>query len=203
MSVTPSSQQFIPFTAEYLTLVWHWRNSARVRANMHYDKLITWHEHQVWFDALQADPSRQYWIYCQHQRPIGVLNFSDINTDIVQWGCYLSETDVLPGSGLVLEWAALEYVSTLKSCTALEAQVLSFNLPAIKLHTLFGYEALKTEKGGLRQLPDGDDLVPYDVLHFRYLSATWRDNRLKVLSRLPKPIQNVMQHIQFLAKDNL
>ena len=203
MSVTTSSQQFIPFAAEHLKLVWQWRNSARVRVNMHYDKLITWQDHQVWFEALQADPSRKFWVYCQHQRPIGVLNFSGVNTDMAQWGCYLGETDVLPGSGLVLEWAALEYISALRSCAALEAQVLSFNLAAIKLHKLFGYEAVKTEKGGLRQLPDSTDLRPYDVLHFRYASATWRDNRLKVLSRLPKPIQNVMQHIQFLAKDYL
>ncbi|MFQ3197429.1 MAG: UDP-4-amino-4,6-dideoxy-N-acetyl-beta-L-altrosamine N-acetyltransferase [Paraglaciecola sp.] len=203
MSIKPLSQQFIPFTTEHLTLVLGWRNSARVRVNMHDDKFITWHEHQVWFEALQVDKSRQYWIYCQNQRPIGVLNFSDINTDIGQWGCYLGETDVLPGSGLVLEWAALEHMSTVMSCSVLEAQVLSFNLPAIKLHTLFGYEAFKTEQGGWRFSPGSDDFLPYDVLHFRYITATWRDNRLKVLSRLPKPMQNVMQHIQFLAKDNL
>lgn len=170
---------------------------------MHYDKLISWQDHQTWFEEMQADPSRQYWVYCQHKRPIGVLNFSDVDSDTAQWGCYLGETDVLPGSGLVLEWVALEYISALKTCTSLEAQVLSFNLAAIKLHKLFGYVAVKTEKGGLRQLPDTTDLTPYEVQHFRYPTASWRKNRLKVLSRLPRPMQNVMQHIQFLAKDNL
>lgn len=203
MSAPTFSQQFVPMTHEHLTRVWEWRNNTRVRINMHYDKLISWQDHQAWFAELQADPSRQYWVYCQHQRPIGVLNFSDLDTDIAQWGCYLGETDVLPGSGLVLEWAALEYISGLRTCTALAAQVLSFNLAAIKLHKLFGYQTVKTEKSGLRQLLDSTEVTPYDVQYFRYCIATWRDNRPKVLSRLPRPMQNVMQQIQFLAKDNL
>ena len=121
----------------------------------------------------------------------------------MQWGCYLGETDVLPGSGLVLEWAALEYALNKPKCVALEAQVLSFNTSALKLHKLFEYELLKIEKGGLRMLTSTGELSPYEVHFFRQGMSQWGKLRNKVLSRLPKSIQHASGQIQFLKKEKV
>ncbi|MEI8647844.1 hypothetical protein P4S73_07780 [Paraglaciecola sp. Hal342] len=45
MNKAAVEHDFIPIDASHLLTVWQWRNSDRVRENMHYDKLITWDEH--------------------------------------------------------------------------------------------------------------------------------------------------------------
>jgi UDP-4-amino-4,6-dideoxy-N-acetyl-beta-L-altrosamine N-acetyltransferase len=191
----------VPLCKEHLQTVWQWRNSQRVRSNMHNADLISHEEHLDWFNALQNDLTRQSWIYCQHQRPVGLLNFTDVLSKHVQWGGYLGETDVLPGSGLVLEWAALQWASTYTHCVTLDAQVLSFNISALKLHQLFEYKLVKTQAGGIRPATDNQPKLSYTVHFFSYPVTQWSDNSIKVLAKLPKPLQRVMQQIQFLPKE--
>jgi UDP-4-amino-4,6-dideoxy-N-acetyl-beta-L-altrosamine N-acetyltransferase len=201
-----SEHLFVPFSQEHLDMVLQWRNSDRVRMNMHNSAPITLNEHKTWFSALQSDSNRQSWIYCQHQRPVGILNFTNTQSAHFEWGCYLGETDVLPGSGLVLEWAALQWASEQSHCLTLDAQVLSFNTSALKLHKLFGYKKIKSEQGGVRT-NEGSDIEgifveePYKVHFFSYSMAQWKNNCLKVLSRLPKPLRSVVSQIQFLEKE--
>lgn len=196
-----SEHVFVPFTQEYLDLVLLWRNSDRVRMNMHSNVRITPSEHANWFAALGDDQNRESWIYCQHNRPVGILNFTDTQSAHIEWGCYLGETDILPGSGIVLEWAALQWALTKANCLTLDAQVLSFNSSALKLHKLFGYEKVKSEQGGVRTLQDKGIEEAYQVCFFSYDTQNWRDNQLKVLARMPKPIQKAISQIQFLEKD--
>ncbi|WP_166424996.1 UDP-4-amino-4,6-dideoxy-N-acetyl-beta-L-altrosamine N-acetyltransferase [Paraglaciecola sp. 20A4] len=203
MSSTASEHCFIPINASHLSIVWHWRNSDRVRANMHYDKLITWEEHKDWFDALLHDPNRECWIYCQHARPIGVLNFSETQQQVIQWGCYLGEVNCAPGSGLILEWAALEYAAQNTNCIGLDAQVLSFNTAALKLHKLFNYTLIKIESGGMRIRNEQSELEQFDIHFFHYAMHKWRQHRDKVLTTLPKPIQRGCQQVTFLSKEQM
>ncbi|MFT2091415.1 UDP-4-amino-4,6-dideoxy-N-acetyl-beta-L-altrosamine N-acetyltransferase [Paraglaciecola sp. 2405UD69-4] len=198
---TKSEHFFVPLTADYLNLVLKWRNSERVRVNMHTSTPITQSEHENWFAALNEDQNRQCWIYCQHQRPVGVLNFSQVKTAHIEWGCYLGEIDILPGSGLVLEWAALNWAMQQSSCLTLDAEVLSFNRSALKLHKLFGYEKIKSEQGGVRVLQDCGIEEPYQVHFFSYATKKWKDEQFKVLARMPKPIQKAISQIQFLEKE--
>ncbi|MEP2654093.1 MAG: UDP-4-amino-4,6-dideoxy-N-acetyl-beta-L-altrosamine N-acetyltransferase [Paraglaciecola sp.] len=200
-SETISEHFFIPFTEEYLAIVLQWRNSERVRMNMHSNRPITQCEHKKWFSALSDDQNRESWIYCQHQRPVGILNFTDVKTEHIEWGCYLGETDILPGSGLILEWAALNWASRQEHCLTLDAQVLSFNTSALKLHKLFGYEKIKSEQGGTRLLEESDVEETYQVHFFSYATEMWKNNKLKVLTRMPRPIQKAIGQIQFLYKD--
>jgi UDP-4-amino-4,6-dideoxy-N-acetyl-beta-L-altrosamine N-acetyltransferase len=195
-----SDHEFIPIDASHLKTVWQWRNSDRVRENMHYDKYITWDEHTHWFEALLQDVNRECWIYRQHSRPVGVLNFSDTQHKTTQWGCYLGEINCAPGSGLILEWAALEYALYCVGCEALEAQVLSFNASALKLHKLFDYERVKIENGGTRRL-EQSDVSRYEIHFFNYAMRTWQMRREKVLAKLPKIIQRGCKQVTFLSKE--
>lgn len=201
MNSAASEHCFIPIDASHISTVWHWRNSDRVRANMHYDKLITWDEHEHWFEALRQDIDRECWIYCQHARPIGVLNFSDTQRKVMQWGCYLGEVNCAPGSGLIFEWAALEYAKQKTNCIGLDAQVLSFNTAALKLHKLFDYELMKIESGGMRRRDEQSELTLFDIHFFHYAMQKWQQHREKVLTKLPKPIQRGCQQVTFLSKE--
>lgn len=182
--------QFIPLSENDLALVWQWRNQPHIRANMHNDAIISWQEHQAWFSQLQQDSNRQFFVFYQDNRPIGVLNFKQHSTGTKEWGCYLGETDVWPGSGLLLEIAALDYAAK-HAQHSLYAEVLSFNHNVIKMHLLFGYHPL----------PDGLPLrrnnEPYTIKSFKYPLADWLKNRGKILAKLPKQIVAAANLIEF------
>lgn len=182
---------FKPLCDAQLQQVWLWRNSARIRQNMHDVEPISWQQHLSWFCGLQADPCRQFYVLWQNARAIGVLNFSKLDTPRPEWGCYLGETDIWPGSGIILELAALDYVSANLSFSHLDAQVLSFNMAANKLHKVFEYEQVMTNKGGQR---NGQF---FDILHYSYPLKLWSQRRDKVLAKLPKNIALAAASIQF------
>ncbi|MFT6283632.1 MAG: UDP-4-amino-4,6-dideoxy-N-acetyl-beta-L-altrosamine N-acetyltransferase [Arenicella sp.] len=183
---------FKPLQQEQLHLVWQWRNSPRIMRNMHNPEPVEWLEHCAWFEKLKSDNSRQFYVFLQDKRPIGVLNFSDMNTATPQWGCYLGETNVWPGSGIMLELAALDFSASHSEFSHLLAQVLSFNHAANKMHNVFEYAKLSLEKGGER------NGLSFDILHYRYELKQWAQNRDKILTKLPKKIAFAAAHIQFL-----
>ncbi|GGD72431.1 UDP-4-amino-4,6-dideoxy-N-acetyl-beta-L-altrosamine N-acetyltransferase [Lacimicrobium alkaliphilum] len=176
---------------DQLERVWQWRNQPHIRTNMHHPEPISWAEHQNWFRSLQQDNTRRFFVFYQDNRPIGVLNFSALDTDMPEWGCYLGESDIWPGSGLLLEVAALDYAAAFTTAEALYAEVLSFNLGVLKLHRLFEYEPLQSRKGGQRE---GQ---AFDVLRFRYALENWRCRRQKILSKLPAQIRAATDYISF------
>lgn len=183
--------EFRRLEEDLLEQVWQWRNQPHIRANMHHPEPISWAEHQNWFRSLQQDNTRRFFVFYQDGRPIGVLNFSALDTDMPEWGCYLGESDVWPGSGLLLEVAALDYAAKLISARALYAEVLSFNRAVIKLHHSFEYTPLSPKEGGVR---DGE---AFEVLRFRYSLSDWRCRREQILSKLPAQIRSATGLIRF------
>jgi UDP-4-amino-4,6-dideoxy-N-acetyl-beta-L-altrosamine N-acetyltransferase len=184
---------FKPLQKEQLELVWQWRNSPRIMQNMHNSSPVKWQEHLTWFERLQSDNTRQFYIFLQNQRPIGVLNFSDMDTPTPEWGCYLGETNVWPGSGIMLELAALDFTASHSQFSHLLAQVLSFNNAANKMHKVFEYEQVRLEKVAERIGLD------FDIQHYSYPLKQWAEKRDKILSKLPKNIVFAAAHIQFLV----
>jgi UDP-4-amino-4,6-dideoxy-N-acetyl-beta-L-altrosamine N-acetyltransferase len=192
MKASLPEHAFISLQKEHLKLVWQWRNNPRITQNMHNTALVEWQEHCAWFEKLQDDDSRKFYVCLQNLRPIGVLNFSNMNTATPEWGCYLGETNVWPGSGIILEVAALDFTASCSQFSHLLAQVLSFNNSANKMHKVFEYEKVSTEKGG--EL-NGQY---FDIFHYSYELKQWRQKRDKILTKLPKNIALASAQIQFL-----
>lgn len=184
---------FVPLQKEHLERVWQWRNSPRIRQNMHNNGPVEWQEHCTWFEKLQSDNTRRFYVFLQNQRPIGVLNFSEMNTPIPEWGCYLGETNVWPGSGIILEIAALDFSASHCQFSHLLAQVLSFNSAANKMHKVFEYEQVSLEKGGER------NGLNFDIFHYSYELKQWAQKRDTILAKLPKNMALAATQIQFLA----
>lgn len=192
MKVSIPEHTFKPLQKEQLELVWQWRNSPRIMQNMHNNTPVKWLEHCAWFEKLEDDNSRLFYVFFQEQRPIGILNFSDMDTPTPEWGCYLGETNVWPGSGIMLELAALDFTASHGQFSHLRAQVLSFNHAANKMHKVFEYEQVTLEKGGER------DGIDFDIYHYSYELMQWALNRDKILMKLPKKIALAAAYIQFL-----
>ncbi|WP_293748632.1 UDP-4-amino-4,6-dideoxy-N-acetyl-beta-L-altrosamine N-acetyltransferase [uncultured Paraglaciecola sp.] len=193
MKTSIPEHAFEPLNKAQLELVWQWRNSQRIKQNMHNNAQVEWQEHCAWFEKFQTDPSRKFYVFLQNQRAIGVLNFSGLNTPTPEWGCYLGETNVWPGSGIILELAALDFTASHSQFSHLIAQVLSFNHGANKMHKVFEYEQVNIEKGGER------NGLPFDILHYSYELKQWQQNRDKILAKLPKNIALAAAQIQFLG----
>nr|WP_136249832.1 UDP-4-amino-4,6-dideoxy-N-acetyl-beta-L-altrosamine N-acetyltransferase [Ningiella ruwaisensis] len=197
------SAQFVKLSSKYVKQVWQWRNQDDIRKNMHNTAPIEWNTHLKWFEDLQASQKRdkekaqEFFVFLQNERPIGVLNFkpcpiqeSNSKTHepiraALEWGCYIGEQDAWPGSGLLLEVAALDYASTQAKVAQLYAEVLDFNQSVLKMHKLFGYKTLE------------DDSQRPQVKRFVYDTDEWRTNRTAILARLPKQIAKASELIRF------
>ena len=200
---TSPSSQFIPLNETHLETVLGWRNLPHIRENMHSTDEISWQQHLSWFEALKQNSQKQFFVFLQNERPIGVLNFTSVdavenNTELaapcLEWGCYIGEDNVWPGSGLLLEVAALDYAFINKNAAALYAEVLSSNQSVLKMHKLFQYEALEDR---IDEKPEKKDGTTVTVKRFLYQQKQWLTKREKVLSMLPKQIGAAAQHIHF------
>ena len=197
--MSPNSQ-FIPLNDTHLETVLRWRNLPHIRANMHSTNEISWQQHLSWFETLKNDSKRQFFVFLQNERPVGVLNFTlvdaienphELTTPCLEWGCYIGEDNVWPGSGLLLEIAALDYAFIGKNAATLYAEVLSFNQSVLKMHKLFQYDALEDRTD---EKTDGTIVT---VKRFLYHQKQWLLKREKVLSMLPKQIGAAAQYIHF------
>ncbi|HHR6142247.1 TPA: UDP-4-amino-4,6-dideoxy-N-acetyl-beta-L-altrosamine N-acetyltransferase [Providencia alcalifaciens] len=130
-----------------LEMVLHWRNAPEVRMNMYTTHEITLEEHQTWFNRMNQDESKLYFIAYLNKKPIGVVGFYDIdkNSNIATWAFY-SSPDAPRGSGAIMEYKALEYAFTNLKLHKLNCEVLAFNNAVIKLHTKFGFRIEGTHR---------------------------------------------------------
>lgn len=176
-----------------LELVWHWRNQPHIRQQMHNKQLISWKEHQAWFKTL-TQSAKAFYILRQNDRPIGCLYFHPLAENGLEWGCYLGESNVWPGSGLLLEIAALDYASAQPGIDYLHAEVMADNHSVIKMHQFFGYTSLP-DKGNIKSTETGS---PQPIKVFRYQTTAWRESRADIMLKLPKQISAAAHFIRFL-----
>jgi methionyl-tRNA formyltransferase len=158
-------------TEQDLNLVRNWRNSDHVRANMYTDHIISEEEHRAWFQRVMVDPTVRYLILEYRDRPVGLVNFTAIDTrnSKCMWGFYLGETDLPRGSGTIMGYLSMNYVFEEIQIRKVSGEVLDFNEPSQKLFRRLGF----TEEGRLRQhvLKNGRYA---DVVLFSLLAGKWR-----------------------------
>lgn len=169
-----------------------WRNSPRVRENMLDDTVIDPNQQERWFDSLGNSKDKQYMVFHQDSRPIGMLYFSDISKESCVWGCYIGEEAVWPGTGVLLSVAALEYAFQTLKVETLVAEVFANNLSPIRIHQVFGYKAKPdrcvTTKSG-REIK---------LKCFEYSKIDWEKDKEKTFSKLPKQIRQAANSIIFI-----
>lgn len=173
----------------------HWRNQPRINRNMFSTNEISQSDQIRWYDSLKDDPARLYFVFFQDLRPVGMLYFTNIENEVCSWGCYLGEEAVWPGSGLILEIAALEYAFNHLNVGQLNAEVFEFNGSAQRMHQVFEYPLVG--KSTKRYLRDG---VECSLLQYVYLKKDWNEKKDRVLAKLPRQLKEVFSDITFVEK---
>lgn len=181
---------FEPLDYNLLEIVRNWRNQFRVRNNMLNSDIISKESQERWYSLLSRQKTKKYFVFMQNENPIGMLYFDGIGTETLNWGCYLGEEIVWPGSGLILELAALNYAFKILYADVLNAEVLDFNMIPIKIHQFFGY----IEKAGKIVSKNGEKIF---LRCFFYKRKEWIFNRCIVLDKLPRNIRAAADLIYF------
>jgi UDP-4-amino-4,6-dideoxy-N-acetyl-beta-L-altrosamine N-acetyltransferase len=119
-----------------------WRNHPKVRAASLTTHEIGAAEHQTWWAAVSADPSRRVLIYERDAMPAGVVVFSGLGSPVVEWSKYL---DVI-GLGTRraeawedMEHEALRYAFEVLKVRRLRGVTLAANRPVLALHAKIGF----------------------------------------------------------------
>ncbi|KGK41844.1 hypothetical protein LH51_11650 [Nitrincola sp. A-D6] len=181
---------FCPLDTSLLETVRLWRNKPRIRKNMLNSQPISHDEQQQWFKNLQQIDTKRYLVFFQNLRPVGMLYFDYIGSERLNWGCYLGEEDIWPGSGLILEIAALDYAFDILQQKTLTAEILDHNEQPIRMHIFFEYQ----EKAPIAFSKNGELI---QLRKFQYEATDWKKNREAVIAKLPTSIRLASENITF------
>ncbi|HZG15383.1 MAG TPA: UDP-4-amino-4,6-dideoxy-N-acetyl-beta-L-altrosamine N-acetyltransferase [Candidatus Bathyarchaeia archaeon] len=154
-----------------LELVWNWRNSERIRKYMYHDNIITLDEHLQWFSRLENDHTKRQKVFELNNRPIGIVNFSEIDQyhKRCKWGFYLGEENLPKGTGTLMGYAGLSYIFEMENIRKVIGEVFEFNSASIQFHKKLGFY----QEGCLRKhvAKNGEYI---DILLFGYLQDEWQ-----------------------------
>lgn len=157
-----------------LELVLKWRNSDHIRKYMYQDKIISFDEHQSWYNKVKDDDTKIYLIFLHNEKPVGLVNFTEIDeiNSNCMWGFYLGETDIPQGSGTIMGYLAMNYIFEQKGIRKVSGEVLDFNEPSRKFFKRLGF----TEDGVKRKHILRNDKY-WDVYLFSLLSGEWLETK--------------------------
>jgi UDP-4-amino-4,6-dideoxy-N-acetyl-beta-L-altrosamine N-acetyltransferase len=171
----------IALTEADLELILPWRNAPAVRRAMYSHHEISLDEHRAWFQGVQQDPSRRWYLYHDAAgTPQGVVYFTDLDQaqGTAFWGFY-ARSEAPSGTGRQMEFEALELAFGELGLHKLNCEVLARNAPVVNMHKKVGF----TEEGRFReQHLDGTDRI--DVIRLSMLAKEWDEYRPSLLRRL-------------------
>lgn len=159
-------------TEKDLKIVFDWRNSDHVRLNMFHDALIPWDEHQKWFVRITGNPGNSYHIFEIHQRPVGLVCFTDIDMKNKScfWGFYIGEPGSPKGSGLAMGFLALDHAFNNMHLRKISGECFSFNLASINYHERLGFRREGQFVEHQRREDKYEDIIRFGLLDREWLS---------------------------------
>lgn len=180
-----------PLVAADLDRVLAWRNQAHVRANSRSDAVITPEEHQRWFARIEADAGCVVYRVNQNDRAVGVCHYQGVQSPETALSYYLGADHLWPGTGVLLQWLAVEQAFQRLAIRCLVAEVLDHNQTPQRLHQLFAFERMGPDAQPVQR---GGKTIP--VQCFQLTDARWRARRESVLNALPAPTRAATQRCQ-------
>lgn len=159
-----------------LDMIFTWRNSDRIRNSMFSDHIISWEEHQRWYQGLQKKDD-VYLVFEFQNRPVGLVCFTDLNklSDKCFWGFYLGDTRVPKGTGLLMGYWGLEFVFNDLKIRKLKSEVLASNTPSVAYHSKLGFY----KEGCFRKEIFKNNRLE-DVVLFAHFKDRWAEIRHEI-----------------------
>lgn len=183
MKVEILKSRLVKLQEKHLDVVYQWRNSPDVRKNMYRSDYISSEEHLSWFERINVDPSKQYFLFELDDILCGVIGFVDINYSArsSSWAFYSGDT-AKRGIGPLMEIAALNYAFNELKLKKLSCEVLEFNQSVIKLHKKHGFK----EEGVFKKhyFRDGNF---WDVHRLAIFDKDWLRCKEEVESKVKGP----------------
>jgi UDP-4-amino-4,6-dideoxy-N-acetyl-beta-L-altrosamine N-acetyltransferase len=126
-------------------------------------------EHDAWFDAMLADPTKLYWKIMVSGRPSGVVHLTaiDMEQQRCEWGIYLATARGL-GAGLAASVLSLEHAFERLAVRRVVCEAIAHNSQAIGLYRRIGFHC----EGRLRAHVRREDEA-LDVAIFGLLRSDW------------------------------
>ena len=121
-------------------MLWTWRNDPEVRAASLSTEAIPFENHQSWFTAVMADPSREILIAEQDSRPIGMVRF-DADGEVADINILLDPK--ARGLGLAKRVLAEAIATTSIISSQLRATVKVENAASLGVFRRLGFQGTK------------------------------------------------------------
>ena len=118
------------------------RNHPDIRKYMYTDHVISAEEHAQWLQSLREGAPAQYFVVYKAGIPVGVVYLTGISARhrSADWGFYLDPARQGGSTGVLIEYALLEYAFNKLKLEKLNAEVLSTNPAVVQLHRKFGFK---------------------------------------------------------------
>ena len=135
-----------PLDFTHLEMVRTWRNQDSVRLNMEFQDFISPEQQVLWFAKTQQDPSKQYFVFYSHSKPIGLVHLSDIDKEkaTAHVGLFVGD-EGFHGTGAALQASLfiLERAFLQLRLQQLFAKVKRDNSAATQYNAFLGFEFLR------------------------------------------------------------
>lgn len=166
--------------SDELELMLSWRNAPDVRANMYTQHEISLEEHLSWWSRIQQRNDHLYFMYDYQDAALGVVAFSGIDSvnENSSWAFYASP-NAPRGTGIKMEYLALNYAFDEIKLHKLTCEVLAFNTPVLKLHQKFGF----ITEGVFREQHRVNDTF-VDIHRLGILAREWEAHRATMKAKL-------------------
>lgn len=166
-----------PLKRTDLDKILYWRNSDRVRRYMYTDHLITYVEHKKWYEKIRDSESDLYMIFEIKNTPVGLTSLTNIDrrNQKCNWGFYLGEENLKPGTGSIMGFLSMEYAFKDLGIRKVCGEVLAFNQASIKLFKKLGFK----EEGVLKKHIIKNSNYE-DVILFALFSDLWEAEKDKI-----------------------
>lgn len=162
-----------PATSDDVETIRRWRNHPKVRRASFTTHEILPEEHRAWWVAVSADPTRTVLVYERSGVPAGVVLFTGVGSDVVEWSKYV-DVDGL-GSCRAAAWEELEheaiaYAFDVLGAERIGAATLAANTPVLRLHERTGFVEIR------RYITEVDG-EPREVVWNELSARTWRTRK--------------------------
>jgi UDP-4-amino-4,6-dideoxy-N-acetyl-beta-L-altrosamine N-acetyltransferase len=158
---------------------------------MYSQREIMWEEHLLWFQRMQADARKHWYLYLnQENEPSGVVYFIESNFDhaIAFWGFY-ANPNAIPGTGIRMSLDALDCGFNELGIQKLNAEVLASSQRSLQMHKKVGF----IQEGCFRQQYFNGE-TRLDVIRFGMLASEWPQKRLSLEARIMELDLHISQH---------
>lgn len=149
-----------------LELVLKWRTDPDITKYMKTDFQATLAMQKKWYEQIQKDCSKKYWMIDINDIPAGVLCLTDIDYEAKTcgWGYYIGEKSLRSfAAAISIECSLYDHVFGDMGFREIFCECLNFNTGVIKLHEYCGNHINNVEKKAVLKNGTSYDLVMMSI----------------------------------------